>query len=39
MSKFRKSMSRGKSKRTFRASAGTHPKNTAVRSMRGGIRL
>lgn len=36
---FRKKMGRGKSRKTFRASAGTHPKNTAVRSMRGGIRL
>lgn len=39
MGKFRKAMGRGKSRRTFRNSAGTHPMNLAPRSMRGGIRL
>lgn len=36
---YRKRMSRGKSKRSFRRGAGVHPKNTRPRPMRGGIRL
>lgn len=35
----RSKMSRGYSKRAFRANSGTHPKNIALRPMRGGIRL
>lgn len=32
-------MTRGHSKRVFRAGAGYHPKNMAQRPMRGGWRL
>lgn len=39
-SKFRKSMSRGRSRRDFRQKSGTHPRNFNTGSpMRGGIRL
>jgi len=38
--KYRKSLSRPKSKRTFRASSGVHPLNDRRNSpYRGGIRL
>ncbi|WNK13952.1 MAG: hypothetical protein [Microvirus sp.] len=37
--KFRKKMSRGQSKRSFRKGTGTHKKNIPTTVMRGGIRL
>lgn len=35
----RAKMARGKSKRIFRKTSGTHQKNISPRPMRGGIRL
>lgn len=35
----RKKLSNRKSRRQFKASAGTHPKNVRSRPQRGGIRL
>jgi len=36
---YRSSMSRGKSRRSFRRSSGSHGKNYSTGPMRGGIRL
>jgi len=35
----RRKMSKRHSKKVFRGNAGTHPKNSTLRPMRGGIRL
>jgi len=36
---FRKRMSRGKSRRNFKAGAGSNKKNLRARAMRGGYRI
>lgn len=35
----RRSLSSSGSRRLYRSTSGTHPKNTSPRPMRGGIRL